>query len=100
CLSRVADSAPALAGALTGALGSIGSVPDGWRETCRTLAGCALPRFAGTDLLELAGLLADTEPALMGGQFGHDLHSAPGAHDVLLPHDSHDARDPRGAHAR
>ncbi|MGC4948339.1 ADP-ribosylglycohydrolase family protein [Streptomyces sp. DT224] len=91
CLSRVADSAPALAGALTGALGSIGSVPDGWRETCRTLAGCALPRLAGTDLLELAGLLADTEPAPMGGQFGHDLHRAPGAHDVPLPHDSHDA---------
>ncbi|MFC8535046.1 ADP-ribosylglycohydrolase family protein [Streptomyces sp. NPDC057249] len=100
CLSRVADSAPALAGALTGALGSIGSVPDGWRETCRTLAGCALPRFAGTDLLELAGLLADTEPAPMGGQFGHDFHSAPGAHDVPLPHGGHDAHAPRGAHAR
>lgn len=97
CLSRVADSAPALAGALTGTLGSIGSVPDGWRETCRTLAGCALPRLAGTDLLELAGLLADTEPAPMGGQFGHDFHRAPGAHDVPLPHDSHDTR---GAHAR
>ncbi|MYW06865.1 ADP-ribosylglycohydrolase family protein, partial [Streptomyces sp. SID2563] len=100
CLSRVADSAPALAGALTGALGTIGSVPDGWRETCRTLAGCALPRFAGTDLVELAGLLAATEPAPTGGQFGHDIHRAPGAHDVPLPHDSHDARDPRGAHAR
>ncbi|MFJ7628155.1 ADP-ribosylglycohydrolase family protein [Streptomyces sp. NPDC097595] len=97
CLSRVADSAPALAGALTGALGTIGSVPDGWRETCRILAGCALPRFAGTDLLELAGLLADTEPAPLGGQFGHDIHRAPGAHDVPLPHDSHDSPD---AHAR
>ena len=97
CLSRVADSAPALAGALTGALGSIASVPDGWRETCRTLAGCALPRLAGTDLLELAGLLAATEPAPMGGQFGHDLHRAP---DASLPHDSHEALDPRGAHAR
>lgn len=100
CLSRVADSAPALAGALTGALGSITSVPDGWRETCRTLAGCALPRFAGTDLVELAGLLAATEPASTGGQFGHDIHRAPGAHDVPLPHDRHDAHDPRGAHAR
>ncbi|WP_330452023.1 MULTISPECIES: ADP-ribosylglycohydrolase family protein [unclassified Streptomyces] len=100
CLSRVADSAPALAGALTGALGSIASVPDGWRETCRTLAGCALPRLAGTDLVELAGLLAATEPAPRGGQFGHDLHRAPGAHDVPLPHDSHDAPGPRGAHAR
>lgn len=100
CLSRVADSAPALAGALTGALGSIASVPDGWRETCRTLAGCALPRLAGTDLVELAGLLAATEPAPPGGQFGHDLHRAPGAHDVPLPHDSHDSPGPRGAHAR
>lgn len=94
CLSRVADSAPALAGALTGALGSIATVPDGWREACRTLAGCALPRFAGTDLIELAGLLADTEPASSGGQFGHDIHSAPGAHEVRTPHDA------RGAHPR
>ncbi|MFD7619019.1 ADP-ribosylglycohydrolase family protein [Streptomyces sp. NPDC059802] len=76
CLSRVADSAPALAGALTGALGGIGAVPDGWREACRTLAGCALPRLAGTDLIELAGLLADTEPKPPGGQFGHDIHDA------------------------
>ncbi|WLQ43632.1 ADP-ribosylglycohydrolase family protein [Streptomyces laculatispora] len=94
CLSRVADSAPALAGALTGALGSIRSVPDGWREACRTLAGCALPRFAGTDLMELAGLLADTEPAPRGGQFGHDIHSAAGAHEVRTAHDAH------GAHTR
>ncbi|WP_335940908.1 ADP-ribosylglycohydrolase family protein [Streptomyces sp. PTD5-9] len=73
CLSRVADSAPALAGALTGALGGIGAVPDGWREACRTLAGCALPRLAGTDLMELAGLLADTERRPPGGQSAHDV---------------------------
>ncbi|WP_351225568.1 ADP-ribosylglycohydrolase family protein [Streptomyces sp. NPDC002133] len=60
CLSRVADSAPALAGALTGALGGGAAVPAAWRDACRTLAGCALPRLAGTDLVELAGLLADT----------------------------------------
>lgn len=89
CLSRVADSAPALAGALTGALGSAAAVPGGWRETCRTLAGCALPRFAGTDLVELAGLLAATEPAPRGGQSGHDLHCAAGGHDAPLPHDTH-----------
>ncbi|MEV4685672.1 ADP-ribosylglycohydrolase family protein [Streptomyces kurssanovii] len=57
CLSRVADSAPALAGALTGALGGGSSVPATWRDACRTLAGCALPRLAGTDLVELAALL-------------------------------------------
>ncbi|WP_330177886.1 ADP-ribosylglycohydrolase family protein [Streptomyces sp. NBC_01498] len=57
CLSRVADSAPALAGALTGALGGGAAVPPTWRDACRTLAGCALPRLAGTDLVELAGRL-------------------------------------------
>ncbi|WTS98295.1 ADP-ribosylglycohydrolase family protein [Streptomyces sp. NBC_00096] len=61
CLSRVADSAPALAGALTGALGGGDSLPAAWREACRVLSGCALPRLAGTDLVELAALLARTE---------------------------------------
>ncbi|MGP3685350.1 ADP-ribosylglycohydrolase family protein [Streptomyces sp. IBSNAI002] len=61
CLSRVADSAPALAGALTGALGGGDSIPAAWREACRTLSGCALPRLANTDLVELAALLARTE---------------------------------------
>ncbi|GAA0485195.1 ADP-ribosylglycohydrolase family protein [Streptomyces olivaceiscleroticus] len=61
CLSRVADSAPALAGALTGALGGAAALPAAWRDTCRTLSGCALPRLAGTDLVELAELLAGTE---------------------------------------
>ncbi len=78
CLSRVAHSAPALAGALTGAIGSTTAVPAGWREACRTLAGCALPRLAGTDLIELAGLLAATEPATPGGQFRHDAHNGHG----------------------
>ncbi|MFJ4967395.1 ADP-ribosylglycohydrolase family protein [Streptomyces sp. NPDC088755] len=80
CLSRVADSAPALAGALTGAIGSVTAVPAGWREACRTLAGCALPRLAGTDLVELAGLLAATEPATRGGQFRHDAHNGHSDH--------------------
>ncbi|MER5728042.1 ADP-ribosylglycohydrolase family protein [Streptomyces sp. NPDC002138] len=61
CLSRVADSAPALAGALTGALGGGDSITSAWRDACRTLSGCALPRLAGTDLVELAALLARTE---------------------------------------
>ncbi|MGW1942212.1 ADP-ribosylglycohydrolase family protein [Streptomyces goshikiensis] len=61
CLSRVADSAPALAGALTGALGGGDSIPATWREACRTLSGCALPRLAGTDLVVLAALLSRTE---------------------------------------
>ncbi|MFE0189492.1 ADP-ribosylglycohydrolase family protein [Streptomyces sp. NPDC058989] len=62
CLSRVADSAPALAGALTGALGGARALPRTWRDACRVLSGCALPRLAGTDLVELAGRLAGTQP--------------------------------------
>ncbi|MGW1891950.1 ADP-ribosylglycohydrolase family protein [Streptomyces sp. NPDC002004] len=67
CLSRVADSAPALAGALTGALCGGGALPAAWREACRILPGCTLPRFAGTDLVELAEHLAHTEPAAPEG---------------------------------
>ncbi|ANS64582.1 secreted protein [Streptomyces lincolnensis] len=67
CLSRVADSAPALAGALTGALGGGASIPASWRDACRTLSGCALPRLTGTDLVELAELLETVQPPLPGG---------------------------------
>ncbi|MCT9080979.1 ADP-ribosylglycohydrolase family protein [Streptomyces fulvoviolaceus] len=67
CLSRVADSAPALAGALCGALGGGASVPASWRDACRTLSGCALPRLTGTDLVELAELLEATQPPPPGG---------------------------------
>ncbi|MHB9862531.1 ADP-ribosylglycohydrolase family protein [Streptomyces sp. YIM S03343] len=67
CLSRVADSAPALAGALTGALGGAAAIPDSWRDACRVLSGCVLPRLTGTDLVELAGLLEAAQPAPPGG---------------------------------
>ncbi|WP_326691027.1 MULTISPECIES: ADP-ribosylglycohydrolase family protein [unclassified Streptomyces] len=58
CLTRVADSAPALTGALAGALGGAASLPHSWREACRKLSGCSLPQFAGADLVETAGRLA------------------------------------------
>ncbi|PWI18991.1 adhesin [Streptomyces sp. Act143] len=67
CLSRVADSAPALTGALTGALGGAAALPPAWRDTCRILSGCALPRLTGTDLVELAELLEAAQPAPPGG---------------------------------
>ncbi len=67
CLSRVADSAPALAGALTGALGGGAAIPAAWRDACRTLSGCTLPRLTGTDLVELAELLEATQRAAPGG---------------------------------
>ncbi|MGW2614550.1 ADP-ribosylglycohydrolase family protein [Streptomyces sp. NPDC001500] len=67
CLSRVADSAPALAGALTGALGGGDAIPAAWRDSCRVLSGCVLPRLTGTDLVELAELLEAAQPAPPGG---------------------------------
>lgn len=67
CLSRVADSAPALAGALTGALGGGAAIPAAWRDACRILSGCALPRLTGTDLIGLADLLEATELATPEG---------------------------------
>lgn len=70
CLSRVADSAPALAGALTGAIGGADALPATWRDACRELAGCALPRLAGTDLVELAERLAGTPATVPAGQTG------------------------------
>ncbi|MGW0805878.1 ADP-ribosylglycohydrolase family protein [Nonomuraea sp. NPDC002799] len=53
CLSALADSAPALTGALTGACGGFDAIPEGWTASSRTLAGCCLPDLAGQDLIEL-----------------------------------------------
>ncbi|MGW6457219.1 ADP-ribosylglycohydrolase family protein [Streptomyces sp. NPDC055078] len=96
CLSRVADSAPALAGALTGALGGGDAIPASWRDACRTLAGCALPRLAGTDLVELAVLLSHTELTTPGRQSRHDTtHPHTPEHHTLHPHTpEHDATHP------
>ncbi|MEU6714712.1 ADP-ribosylglycohydrolase family protein [Nonomuraea sp. NPDC046802] len=53
CLAALADSAPALTGALTGACGGYEAIPEGWTASARTLAGCCLPDLAGLDLIEL-----------------------------------------------
>ncbi|WJV49379.1 ADP-ribosylglycohydrolase family protein [Streptomyces flavofungini] len=102
CLSRVADSAPALTGALTGALATASAIPYTWRETCRTLSGCALPRLAGTDLVELAGQLAraHTEPPTPQEDSGHattgsDTGELPGEPADADPHRPRDGRPGR-----
>ncbi len=56
CLSRVADSAPALTGALTGAV--TGALPATWTAACATLLGCAHPDLEGHDLTATAARLA------------------------------------------
>ncbi|MEU9501214.1 ADP-ribosylglycohydrolase family protein [Streptomyces sp. NPDC048196] len=85
CLSRVADSAPALAGALTGALGGAPALPRTWRDACRVLSGCALPRLAGTDLVELAGALARAELTAPEGPADAGPAAPPGAAPKAAP---------------
>jgi ADP-ribosylglycohydrolase len=58
CLAALADSAPALTGALTGACGGLDAIPAGWITSARTLAGCCLPEMAGKDVIELMEELA------------------------------------------
>ncbi|NUR88867.1 MAG: ADP-ribosylglycohydrolase family protein [Nonomuraea sp.] len=53
CLASLADSAPALTGALTGACGGFDAIPEGWIAPARTLAGCCLPELAGRDIMDL-----------------------------------------------
>ncbi|MDI5961710.1 ADP-ribosylglycohydrolase family protein [Streptomyces sp. SL13] len=62
CLSRIADSAPSLTGALTGAVGGIDTLPDPWARTCATLLGCAHPDLEGHDLAATAARLAALAP--------------------------------------
>ncbi|GHC64970.1 ADP-ribosylglycohydrolase family protein [Streptomyces flavofungini] len=103
CLSRVADSAPALAGALTGTLATAAAIPYTWRETCRTLSGCALPRLAGTDLVELAGQLAraHTEPPTPQEDSGHaTTGSDTGGRRPALPPDPDPHRPRHGQPGR
>ncbi|SDU81565.1 ADP-ribosylglycohydrolase family protein [Jiangella alkaliphila] len=59
CLPTLADSAPALTGALTGAAHGLNALPTTWVERCRRLAGCCAPDLAGIDLVELAGSIEE-----------------------------------------
>ncbi|MFC3996306.1 hypothetical protein ACFOVU_10295, partial [Nocardiopsis sediminis] len=58
-LMPLADSLPALTGALAGALGGHAAQPGAWRERARRLSGCCLPELAGQDLVAIADTLAD-----------------------------------------
>ncbi|WP_207782637.1 ADP-ribosylglycohydrolase family protein [Phytoactinopolyspora limicola] len=53
CLPSLADSAPALTGALVGAARGAGEFPVSWVGRCRVLAGCCAPDLAGVDIMDL-----------------------------------------------
>ncbi|BCJ35756.1 hypothetical protein Athai_32590 [Actinocatenispora thailandica] len=52
-LPSLADSAPALTGALLGAVRGAADLPPSWTDRCRILAGCCDPTLAGVDLLDI-----------------------------------------------
>ncbi|GIL26386.1 ADP-ribosylglycohydrolase family protein [Actinocatenispora comari] len=52
-LPSLADSAPALTGALLGAVRGAAELPPSWADRCRRLAGCCDPTLAGVDLLDI-----------------------------------------------
>lgn len=58
CLPTLADSAPALTGALTGAGHGARALPSSWAGRCRSLAGCCAPELAGIDVIDIATRLA------------------------------------------
>ncbi|PSL06142.1 ADP-ribosylglycohydrolase [Haloactinopolyspora alba] len=57
CLPALADSAPALTGALVGAASGASSLPSAWTQRCRYVAGCCSAELAGTDLFDIAARL-------------------------------------------
>ncbi|WP_020576368.1 ADP-ribosylglycohydrolase family protein [Actinopolymorpha alba] len=64
CLPRLADSAPALTGAVIGAARGLAALPAAWVDRCRTSSGCCRPDLAGIDLIDLAARLPTVvEPA-------------------------------------
>jgi ADP-ribosylglycohydrolase len=60
CLPSLADSAPALTGALLGAVVGVDAFPASWIERCRVLAGCCAPTLAGVDIIDRAGGSGDS----------------------------------------
>ena len=68
CLSRVADSAPALAGALTGALGGGDAIPAAWRDSLpHPLRLRAPPPHAAPTWWNSPNSWKRTQPAPPGG---------------------------------
>lgn len=56
-MGRDADTTAAIAGALAGALGGYGAVPEHWSSVIKPVRGSCLPAMAGYHVLDIADLL-------------------------------------------
>jgi ADP-ribosylglycohydrolase len=56
-IAKQADSVPAMAGAITGALAGVDRLPAAWRSRVTTLRGICVPELNGISLLDLADKL-------------------------------------------
>jgi ADP-ribosylglycohydrolase len=56
-IAKQADSVPAMAGAITGALAGVDRLPAAWRSRVTTLRGICVPELKGLSLLDLADKL-------------------------------------------
>ncbi|WP_084958039.1 ADP-ribosylglycohydrolase family protein [Thermoactinospora rubra] len=61
CLAALADSAPALTGAITGACTGLAGIPASWTLAARRLAGCCLPELGGRDLVDIVDIVTTVE---------------------------------------
>lgn len=57
-MGRDADTTAAVAGALAGALGGFGAIPERWSSAVRPVRGSCLPAMAGHHVRDVADLLA------------------------------------------
>jgi ADP-ribosylglycohydrolase len=58
-IAKQADSVPAMAGAISGALAGVDRLPAAWRNRVSTLRGICIPALAGISLSDLADQLAE-----------------------------------------
>ncbi|MCA1222780.1 ADP-ribosylglycohydrolase family protein, partial [Streptomyces sp. 8L] len=69
-MGRDADTTAAVAGALAGALGGVGSIPERWSSAVRPVLGSCLPAMAGQHVQDIADLLVPDDRDVAPGHGG------------------------------
>ncbi|MBP0462054.1 ADP-ribosylglycohydrolase family protein [Streptomyces montanisoli] len=69
-MGRDADTTAAVAGALAGALGGVGAIPERWSSAVRPVRGSCLPSMAGHHVRDIADLLSPAQDAARDGRAG------------------------------
>ncbi|WP_078849797.1 ADP-ribosylglycohydrolase family protein [Streptomyces sp. NRRL F-5126] len=69
-MGRDADTTAAVAGALAGALGGFGAIPERWSSAVRPVRGSCLPSMAGHHVRDIADLLSPAQDTARAGRAG------------------------------